>query len=31
MDPHKAREDAREKMLLDEPEAQPHSGDICDS
>ena len=31
MDPYKARQDATEKMLLEETEAQSHNSDICDS
>jgi len=31
MDPYKARQDTTEKMLLEEPEAQPHNSDICDN
>ena len=29
--PYKARQDAREKMMLQELEAQSHNTDICDS
>jgi hypothetical protein len=31
MDPYKARKDATEKLLLEEPEAQSHNSDICES
>jgi len=30
MDPYNARQDATEKMLLEELEAQLHNSDICD-
>jgi len=31
MNPYNARQDAIEKMLLEELEAQLHNSDICDS
>ena len=31
MDPYKARQDVTEKMLFEEPEAQSHNSDTCDS
>ena len=30
-DPYKARQDATEKMLFEEPEAQSHNSDICEN